>query len=330
VRRLALNLLTVSATLALLGLLTLPAWSVRSPSHAGAQGVPSGRLFGVYLDPWHVDEWSDAVGVRPNLVAKFEAFWRRRTPERFLRQVERDGVPAALISWEPWRPVPARLGWRRQAQKQPRFSNRAIAAGAQDHYIARFARSVASFDGIVYLRYAHEMNGFWYPWSADAAAYVRAWRRVVRLFRAEGADNVRFVWSVNLNLYESRSKWLRHAQRYWPGGRYVDAVGSTMINFGATKQYTVARFEPALRRLHGAFRKPVVLAETNTELAGHLRWLRDLGAMLERAPWIRALVWSQLPSRGAVQAADETGDLGWDVARDVKAAARLREVASDG
>jgi beta-mannanase len=226
--------------------------------------------------------------------------------------------------------VPARLGWRRQARMQARFSNRAIAGGAQDLYIARFARSVARFDGVVYLRYAHEMNGFWYPWSADAAAYVRAWRRVVRLFRAEGADNARFVWSVNLNLYESRSEWLRNARRYWPGARYVDAVGSTMINFGGAKQYTVDRFEPALGLLHRDFRKPVVLAETNTELAGHLGWLRDLGAMLERTPWIRALAWSQLPSRGAVQAAAETGDLGWDVARDPKAAARLREVASDG
>ena len=32
----------------------------------------------------------------------------------------------------------------------------------------RFARSLARFPGTVYLRYAHEMNGYWYPWSRDA------------------------------------------------------------------------------------------------------------------------------------------------------------------
>jgi Glycosyl hydrolase family 26 len=332
VRRLALNLLTVSGTLALLVLLTLPAWSGHSDGdpRASAAAPPEGRLLGVYLDPWHVSEWRDAVGVKPNLIAKFESFSRRRTPARFLEQTERDGVAAALISWEPWTPVPARLGWQRQAQTQRGYTNAEIAAGAQDAYITSFARSAARFPGVVYIRYAHEMNGFWYPWSANAPAYIRAWRRTVRLFRAAGAHNARFVWSVNPNLYEARSRWMRNMRRYWPGARWVDAVGSTMINFGGDKHYTIGRFEPALVSLHRAFRKPVILTETNTELAGHLRWLRDLRSMLGRRSWVRAVVWSQLPSRGAAQQRDSTGDLSWDVARDPAAAQLLREIARDG
>jgi hypothetical protein len=48
----------------------------------------------------------------------------------------------------------------------------------QDASIMRFARSVARFDGVVYMRFAHEMNGYWSPRSHGPAAYVPAWRRM--------------------------------------------------------------------------------------------------------------------------------------------------------
>ena len=71
-----------------------------------------------------------------------------------------------------------------------------------------------------------------------------------------------------------------------------------MIDFGGDKDYTVARFAPRLRALHRSFGKPVILAETNTEYDGRVAWLRDLRRMLRGMPWIRAVFWSQLPSRG--------------------------------
>ena len=86
------------------------------------------------------------------------------------------------------------------------YRNIDIARGAQDRYIMRFARSLARYPGTVWLRYAHEMNGYWYPWSRGARAYRWAWRRIVRLFGVAGADNVRFVWSVNANLYDARGR----------------------------------------------------------------------------------------------------------------------------
>jgi mannan endo-1,4-beta-mannosidase len=325
VRRFALNLLTVSGTAILLALLALPALTVGTQRVATV--VPSHALFGVYVDPWHVGEWSDAVGVRPNLIAKFEAFSRRRSADKFLRRVEHDGVSRALVSWEPWKPVPARLGAERQAQSQRGYTNAEIAAGAQDAYIAQFARSLARFNGIVYLRYAHEMNGFWYPWSTDAAAYVRAWRHVTRLVRAQGAANVRFVWSANPNLYEPPAVWLRNATRYWPGRSYVDLVGSTMINFGGAKDYSVARFEPRLTALHEIFRRPLLLTEVNTQHDGRVEWLHDLRSLLQRRAFIRGLAWSQLPSRGQVQRRQSVGNVNWDVTEDRDGAGALREIA---
>src|SRR4051794_28401016 len=110
-RHLSLNLLTVSATLIVLTVLALPAVAVhdrlvRPPSLP----VPATRAFAVYVDPWHFDEWTANVGAQPTIAAKFEAFWRKRTIGNFTGEAERRGIRSILVSWEPWKPVPAKLG----------------------------------------------------------------------------------------------------------------------------------------------------------------------------------------------------------------------------
>jgi hypothetical protein len=286
-------------------------------------------VFGVYVDPWHVDDWARAIGAAPQAVAKFEAFSSNRTLAGYAEESRRKGIRRLMVSWEPWTPVPSALGVGAQARPQPGYRNIDVARGAQDRYITRFAEELARFPGTVYLRYAHEMNGYWYPWSRDPDAYRWAWRRIVRLFRVAGARNVRFVWSVNANLYEPEAVWRATMRRYWPGRRYVDLVGTTMIDFGGTKDYPVRQFVPRLRALRQLYRKPVVLAETNTEAAGAARWLHDLRTMLRHMPWIRSVFWSQLPSRGKVQQSG-TGIVDWDVQREPPAAAQLRAIIRDG
>jgi mannan endo-1,4-beta-mannosidase len=340
-RPLFLNLLTASATIALLVVLALPAKAVLDA--ARSTGAPVAvrnapwprpaddprRVFGAYVDPWHVDDWARSVGAAPQLVAKFEAFSRQRPLGPQLAELRSIGIRRLLVSWEPWQPVPAAWGADSQALPQPGYRNIDIARGVQDRYIVRFARTLATFPGTVYLRYAHEMNGYWYPWSHGARAYVWAWQRIVRIFDAVGAHNVRFVWSVNPNLYERATTWKRGVSPYWPGRRYVDAVGSTMINFGGTKSYPVERFAPRLRWLHATYRKPIVLTETNTAYDGRITWLRDLRRLLAAAPWIRVVAWSQLPSR--VHANQQgIGDLDWDVQSDPAAATLLRGIIDDG
>jgi mannan endo-1,4-beta-mannosidase len=337
-RPLALNLLTGAATLLILALLALPAKSVldqgvagRAPPRAASpRPAPDPRrVFGAYVDPWHVDDWARDVGAAPQAVAKFEAFSRRRTLDHYAAESRRQGIRRMMVSWEPWTPVPSALGVAAQSAPQPGYRNIDVARGAQDRYITAFARSLARYPGIVYLRYAHEMNGYWYPWSRDPEAYRWAWRRVVRLFDVAGARNVRFVWAVNANLYEPPGVWRRTLRRYWPGRRYVDFVGSTMIDFGGTKDYSVRAFAGRLRALRRGYRKPVVLAETNTDYHGRVAWLSDLRTMLRGMPWVTAVMWSQLPSRGKVQQ-QGTGNVDWDVRHDPAAAAELRQIIDDG
>src|SRR4051794_8146994 len=170
----ALNLLTCSVTAVLLVALALPAKRALDAAHESAPAAATAgpwprpaadprRPFGVYVDPWHVDDWARNVGVAPQLVAKFEAFSNRRPIDRFLNQTQRIGIRRVMVSWEPWAPVPAAYGTAEQASPQPGYRNIDIARGSQDRYMLQFARSLAKFRGTVYMRFAHEMNGYWYP-----------------------------------------------------------------------------------------------------------------------------------------------------------------------
>src|SRR4051794_26734052 len=116
-RRHSLNLLTASVALALLVVLALPARQLlRSPDVArSSRPAPRAdrtarRTFGVFVDPWHVDDWARDIGAAPQMVAKFEAFSRREPLGPFLAEARRQGVRQVMISWEPWRPVPVEDG----------------------------------------------------------------------------------------------------------------------------------------------------------------------------------------------------------------------------
>jgi len=69
--------------------------------------------------------------------------------------------------------------------------------------------------------------------------------------------------------------------------------------------------------------------EVRFDFSGRVAWLRDLRRMLQAMPWIRAVMWSQLPSRGKVQQ-QGTGIVDWDVQQDPDAAAQLRGIIRDG
>jgi hypothetical protein len=109
----------------------------------------------------------------------------------------------------------------------------------------------------------------------------------------------------------------------------VDYVGSTMINFGGPKTYAVARFVPRLTAVHPLYGKPFILTEVNTQYGGRVPWLQSLRHMLQSMPWIKAVAWSQLPSRGAAHL-PSAGDMHWDVRRDPASARILRGLIEDG
>ena len=84
-----------------------------------------------------------------------------------------------MIWWTPYDPADP---------SSPRYARHAnIIAGKHDDYIRSFAVAAKAFRTPVILRFAHEANGRYFPWSAThfdntAASYVAAWRHIHRIF----------------------------------------------------------------------------------------------------------------------------------------------------
>ncbi len=134
-----------------------------------------------------------------------------------------------------------------------------IASGADDAWITTQAVAIRGFGHRVYLRLAPEMNGNWYHYSGDPAAYVAAWRHIWKVFHQAGATNVTWVWCPNLT---PAGNW----DPYYPGSAYVDVIGvDSFSNVKYTWQTFQAMFEGFFAHF-AAFApgKPQLVVETAT------------------------------------------------------------------
>jgi hypothetical protein len=174
------------------------------------------------------------------------------------------------------------------------------------------AAGLRDFGRPVFLRFAHEMNGDWYPWAGPLnndpgrtngpAKYVATWRHVHDLFAEEGASNVVWVWCPNRSSFPS-TRW-NDFRRYYPGDSYVDWVCIDGYNHGATEDWTAWRsFEEVFRPIYDAYAsvKPIMVGETGSvELGGDkAQWIRDTHTVLKASfPSVAAFVWFNIDKNG--------------------------------
>ncbi|GGK80828.1 hypothetical protein GCM10012284_13480 [Mangrovihabitans endophyticus] len=168
-----------------------------------------------------------------------------------------------------------------------------ITGGGSDRRIAAAARNLAAQGKPLLLRWGWEMNGDWFAWGGaangkDPGGYVTVWRRLHRIFREEGADNVAWVWSPNWNSSPDAS-WNR-MQRYYPGDDYVDWVGVSGYDFYRESPSTL--FDPVVNTYGDD--KPIIITETaGIDFGGDskARWIDDLSGYVRRTSPIEAVVW---------------------------------------
>lgn len=272
----------------------------------GAAGEPAARLlaspsaacsvsFGVSTpagpdDLSELDTFERDAAKRVGLVSYFQGFAHHRNFDRRAAESIRRRGAQPMITWEPWD--------YRSGPQQRRFALRRIIDGTHDAYIRRWATEIKAWGKPLLLRFAHEMNGDWYPWAEAANGnaagdYVKAWRHVHRIFRALGARNARWVWSPNV-AYDGSAP----LAALYPGDRYVDWVGLDGYNWGASRpgkrwQSFETIFGPTLAEIAHITRKPLMLGEVaSSEVAGDkAAWIADFFAALRRHPQIRAFVW---------------------------------------
>lgn len=205
--------------------------------------------------------------------------------------LDRNAIP--MITWEPWD--------TKHGTHQPQFALRQIPKGKFDHYIWSWARGAAAIDGPILIRFAHEMNGNWYPWAIGVNGtteqhYKDAWRHIVGIFRAAGADNVQFVWSPNKD-YPGATP----LASVYPGDDIVDWLAIDGYNFGTASEGQSWRsfnetFKPTYDQLAEIADKPVMIAETGSaEIGGDkAAWIReglDHANLTTAYPALRAVVW---------------------------------------
>ncbi len=237
-----------------------------------------------------VDEVAGLVGRAPQEVT-FYAAWSSLGdfPAADASEIAASGaIPS--VTWEPWDPA--------AGVEQPAYSLDAIAAGTHDAYVTRWARQVRGYGQPVVIRFAHEMNGNWYPWGSGVNGngpgdYVAAWKHVVGVFRAAKVKNVTWEWSPNVPYAGSGD-----LAGLFPGDTWTDRVALDGYNWGTSQSWSSWQsfgdlFGPGLAQLRALSTRPVHVAETgSTELGGDKgAWITDMFAYLDQHPEVRGVTW---------------------------------------
>ncbi|PWU23243.1 hypothetical protein C5B42_03705 [Candidatus Cerribacteria bacterium 'Amazon FNV 2010 28 9'] len=233
----------------------------------------------------------------------------------------RGAIP--MISWGSW---DESLG-----PNQSDFSLKHIANGGSytykgktfDAYVTAWAQAAKQWGHPLFVRFDHEMNGWWqFPWATapnpsthvvingnTPADYVAAWRHVHDIFTKVGATNVTWVWCPNL----SSANTVPLSSLY-PGSQYVDWVCLDVYNKDPN---TWASFDMLMRANtftanHDSYAeitslapgKPLMLGEMASREAGDggvkkAAWIADTFTKIQTSyPSIDAVVWFNWNSDG--------------------------------
>src|SRR3954465_10466519 len=233
-------------------------------------------------NPAALDPFIRATGVSPSVAMYFTDFGGQVDSAALKRLSDSGRLP--MMTWEPW---------NHTTPSANPYSLQGIASGQFDAYLSAQGKALAAVGAPVAVRFAHEMNGSWYPWGQGVngntpADYVAAYRHVHDVITAAGASNVIWVWSPITVI----SRPDVPLAPLYPGDDYVDWVGLSVYFSASTSTYAAdvpptlpqpAQFAPA---------KPLYVAETSV-LPGPNRpaMIRDLITGLLTIPNLVGRTW---------------------------------------
>ena len=205
--------------------------------------------------------------------------WNRESVEEFPHHLmesiyEKDAIP--MITWEPWVSVLPESD-SIPALAEGKEGLKYIAEGYFDDYIKEFVQILKTYNKPVFLRFAHEFDNPHYPWSGKGnntpEDFIAAWQHLSDLLKEEDAHQVMMVWNP----------WKPEVmERYYPGDKYVDWIGLTVLNYGALAgengYYSFqSLYHPFREKLVQFTDKPVMLAEFGSVKLGNRQneWFDD-------------------------------------------------------
>src|SRR5688500_10627322 len=113
-------------------------------------------------DPAAADAFTEATGVSPSVAMYFYDFGGRVDTAALRRLSDAGRLP--MMTWEPW---------NHTTPSANPYSLQAIASGEFDAYLSAQGKALAAVGAPVAVRFAHEMNGGWYPWGQGPTATRR-------------------------------------------------------------------------------------------------------------------------------------------------------------
>ena len=226
--------------------------------------------------------FTQAAGRQPNLLGYYTG-WLQPFDVSFARMLRTHGIiPYVQID-----PTDASIT--------------AIVAGTYDDYLRSYADSVSDFGHAVVIGFGHEMNAPWYSWGyghVPPSTFIAAWRHIVTLFRAEGADNVTWLWTL-----QADETGTGPVASWWPGAQYVTWVGIDgyyTLPFRQLRQ----RLRPTIDQVRAFTGKPILLSETAVGPdAGQFLKIQDLFHGMATYKML-GLVWFDKDQHGSIDHQD--------------------------
>ena len=156
------------------------------------------------------------------------------------------------------------------------------AAAAQGAYDQRWSQSLqeaarlwSGHTGTLYLRFAHEFNGHWYPWSVTAASagdFIAAWHRF-RALQQQYFPASKLVFAPNSG---SSGDFGMDWRQAFPGPGQVDVLSTSYFNFWPQVQ-TAEQFQDLALR-YDDFGGP-------RGIQRHLEFARSVGLPFAVSEW---------------------------------------------
>jgi len=224
-------------------------------------------------------------GKKPYLVMVFTD-WGKFIDNRILGNIYSEGsIP--FITWEPW-----------IAHEKKGIDYDKLLTGGDDGYIKDFARRLKNTGRPVFLRFAHEMNGNWYPWvgtKLGAQKYIEIYRYIWDIFHQTGVDNVKWVFSVNWEDVPPRTS--NQFMNYYPGDEYVDYIGIDGYNWGDTQSWSKwMTFDQMFRKPYDEItaktNKPIIISEFSSADGGGNKafWIKEAMADMKGMKQVKAFI----------------------------------------
>jgi hypothetical protein len=292
----------------ILGLvLAASVFAVPAPASAASD---SSIYWGAYLngapfDSSIMDKYESTTGKKMSIVTWGEPWVQNGQFMQFQTatfQSVRGRGSLPLLTWGSWE-----LG---KGATQPAFQLDDISNGTYDSFIRQWAQDAKAWGQPFFLRFDHEMNGWWYPWNEQtngngAGDYVRMWRHVHDIFTQVGASNVTWVWCPNIVSPRSTP-----TASMYPGSSYVDWTCMDGYNWGTDYNNAWQTFTQVVSGSpsyggHNTYQellsvgpdKPIMLGEIASSEHGGSKsgWIDDMltTQLPAKFPSIKAVIWNE-------------------------------------